>query len=245
MTNSTLYSSLIVKTEYLMSRYLSFTLDFGEIPNQEQRYDIKSAIIFVHAEIENFIEDRCRELAREAIIAWDSGVVSMQIISFLAAYHSGWDDIKDYKGQVEKLIQRSRKRKNDSSSYKEANGYVQIAKNDYYKIIEDNNGIKEADLKSLLAPIGLTMAEFDAEWIKEINEFGKQRGTIAHLKDDGKAIDLADVKTRINRVMNGLNDFDKAINRHILNISAAKPNIKKPFLQIFIDSLTKFWKRDK
>jgi hypothetical protein len=45
-----------------------------------------------------------------------------------------------------------------------------------------NHGIKEANLHSLVLPLGFGLADFDPVWVAEMNWLGRARGDVAHGK---------------------------------------------------------------
>lgn len=48
--------------------------------------------------------------------------------------------------------------------------------------IDINQGIKEANLHSLVLPLGFDLADFDPVWVAEMNWLGRTRGDVAHGK---------------------------------------------------------------
>ena len=57
---------------------------------------------------------------------------------------------------------------------------VEKAKRQYLGIVAKNNGIKAANLRAVLLPIGIQFDLLDPEWIADIDAFGAGRGKVAH-----------------------------------------------------------------
>lgn len=50
----------------------------------------------------------------------------------------------------------------------------------YVKRLDDNNGVKRANLFALLLPLGFVESNFDPVWLSALDAFGSQRGDVAH-----------------------------------------------------------------
>jgi len=60
------------------------------------------------------------------------------------------------------------------------NDQIQEINNLFRKKVKDNHGIREANLYSLLIPLGLNIDVFDRPWIQEIDFLADERGEIVH-----------------------------------------------------------------
>jgi len=129
----------------------------------------RAFLVLSHAEIETFIEDWAKEIARSSELLWQASRRMSQPLQFLVASLSEritvpptllGTNIKDSPQRLEdemvKLFQR------------------------YYKRIKDNNGIKELNVLALLGPLGIPTSAFGPTLLPNLDYFGALRGTHAH-----------------------------------------------------------------
>ena len=131
-------------------------------------------IVLTHAEIEAYLEDRVWEMACLAKNKWISDrLTSRTLISLLA-----------FSGQKMELppdtltpVQASKQVPPEKIKIDKK---IELALNAFYKVIEKNHGLKEANLLALLLPIGIDSDDLDPATLATMNTFGEQRGLIAH-----------------------------------------------------------------
>jgi len=164
--------------------------------------------LLAHAEIESFIEDITLDAARSAISAWThSRIVSDALLCLIAHYHEGYDT--DDEGLEPKFPTNSRPKVKDA--VKEV---VDVAFRQYIQIHERNHGIREANLKRLILPIGVRLDELDQTWIVNLDAFGQRRGEIAHKA--AKVQQQIDPQAELYAVRNlilGLKALDELVSR--------------------------------
>ncbi len=164
--------------------------------------------LLAHAEIEAFIEDQARETVTTAIKNWKNTKKSSQpLISFLAAYHSGWSVDDSISNDEIIRIARSRTKVKES-----INQIIDLAQSQFIQRIKDNHGVREANLLVLVMPAGIDPAELDSSWIANLDSFGRSRGELAH--NSKKTTTAINPKTELDTVENllvGLEDLDKRI----------------------------------
>jgi hypothetical protein len=129
--------------------------------------------LLAHAEIEAFIEDVTFEAAKTSVSNWvNSRVTSDTLFCLIAHYHQGFATDA---GQPLPFPDTSRLKVKEAIQE-----VVTIALKQYRTIQENNHGVKEDNLCRLILPIGVRRDDLDPLWITNLNEFGKQRGDVAH-----------------------------------------------------------------
>jgi hypothetical protein len=76
----------------------------------------------------------------------------------------------------------------------------------HYKLVKDNNGVKEKNLLALLLPLGLAAPAINATLCPNLDAFGTTRGTHAHQAASAVLTPL-DPETEYKRVKNVLADL--------------------------------------
>jgi len=146
--------------------------------------------VLVHAEFEAYLEDRCWAVVTSATQQWK---VDKQPRHVLMA-----------------LLARCGPATSSDQSLEERIGK---AGNNYYHSIQQNHGIRESNLVSLLQPIGIELTDLDGTWVSTVDSFGVARGEVAHNAIGAqKPIDpLTELKT-VKQVCDGFRDLDAVIN---------------------------------
>ena len=166
--------------------------------------------LLAHAEIEAYLEDVSRATVIKAISSWKKkGQSSKTLIALLAAYHSSWsvnDGISN-----DEIIQIAKSRVNIKESVDKV---IDLAQNQFIQQVKDNHGIKENNFRILIAPTGVDLSELDSMWITNLNNFGSQRGAVAHnSKRTTGQINPKDELTTVNSLVLGLEDLDGRIKK--------------------------------
>jgi hypothetical protein len=83
----------------------------------------------------------------------------------------------------------------------------------YFRLVrEDNHGIRERNLLSLLLPIGIDHNSLDPTFLANMDSFGKLRGAAAHTSSRSgvrSAADPADEFNRVLSLMQGIQVIDE------------------------------------
>jgi hypothetical protein len=142
----------------------------------------RAYVALVHAEIEDFLEERCLEVADACVSRW----LKLQqptavIVALHATCYSGWTDLIDNPKFKRPTFEAS------------VEARLQASLEQYTQAIGGNNGIKEADIKRLLVPLSVRMSNLDQTWCAAMSSFGMVRGQIAHKTSVG-ATHTADPK---------------------------------------------------
>jgi hypothetical protein len=131
-------------------------------------------IVLTHSEIEAYFEDRVWEIALHSKNKWVSERLASRTLITLLAF-SGQkmelppDTLTPTQGTT---IISPNKIKIDKK--------IEFALNAFYRVIDQNHGLKEANLLALLLPIGIDSDDLDSVMLATMNTFGEQRGLIAH-----------------------------------------------------------------
>lgn len=155
----------------------------------------RAFLILSHAEIEWYIEEWARDIARTCEAKWNSTNKVTMPLAFLVSTvaekiavpatfgnPTSWDGPTELADTVTKLFPR------------------------YYKKINDNHGIREGNLISLLAPLGIAAAAVGATLVPNLEDLGKKRGIHAH--QSAKAVpNPPDPETEYKRVTTVLADL--------------------------------------
>lgn len=93
---------------------------------------------------------------------------------------------------------------------------IELAINCFKRVIEQNHGVKEANILALLLPIGIDSDDLDPTLIATMNTFGEQRGLVAHSSATSyrtiQPPDPATELSRVQQIVQGLSRVDELIN---------------------------------
>jgi len=130
--------------------------------------------VFAHAEIEAYFEERVWEVALNAKKNWDSQGKTCRTLICLVAFS----------GQMMEVPPDTLSPSKGSTKVKEekikVNKKIDSAIESFKRVINQNHGIKEANLLALLLPIGIDNDDLDTAWLATMNAFGEERGVVAH-----------------------------------------------------------------
>jgi hypothetical protein len=79
------------------------------------------------------------------------------------------------------------------------------------RVRQENHGIKEENILSLLLPIGFPADDLDELLLAELNDFGIKRGTAAHVsvaRHVTAGVNPIDESSQVARITKGLKDVD-------------------------------------
>lgn len=165
MNNSKRYKSLVKRIDFLNRNILPIINPTGDYTETE--IDLtRSYILLVHAEVENYLEDIVSDKILNCFTLWFSSRKKSSCITSVLAFCGdkiSFDTKRDTPEKKEKIEHRIEKNIN------------------YYKsIIFSNHGIKKSNILNLLLPIGIERYELDDTWLSIMENFGSNRGLIAH-----------------------------------------------------------------
>ncbi|MCD7972667.1 MAG: hypothetical protein LUG18_08360 [Candidatus Azobacteroides sp.] len=185
---STKYQMLETRIRELETNLLPPSNPLGSYTSKEQDF-IRAYCLLCHAEIEAYIEDYTSEIIDLAFESWSANKAVLNTIIFHLTYNC----------------------KTKDTPYSMAN----LAYKDLKKTIKSNNGIKENNLMNIFRPIGF---EVDPLLKSTLNDFGKNRGEIAHTSFQTQStLDPLNEKKNVKQILNGLKDFDQELYDYVHN----------------------------
>lgn len=205
MGNSPHYRQL--KTRLAVLRRNLLPKSFSPVGNYKD-YQLDRARAYrllVHAEFEHYFED----------IAWGAvtsrlkrrklkGEASELLVSLALGAFANWSTEAD----AVELGQLFRKAKPKDAIDEVINRTVAS----YRLLLDSNNGIRGENLRKMLVPLGVDFRMVDDTWLTDIDQFGKDRGDVAH-KTVGvtSPVDPAGEYQKVTHLFSGLNPLDDQI----------------------------------
>jgi hypothetical protein len=148
----------------------------------------RAFLVLSHAELESYLEEWAKEIGRAAQVVWNgSGRVSRPLAFLLSTFSErldpqSKDSPKSLASASTKVFQR------------------------FYKRIKDNHGVKEANILTLFAPLGIPATAFGPALLAGLDTLGAMRGTHAH--QSAKAVvSFLDPETEHKRVTGLIGDL--------------------------------------
>jgi hypothetical protein len=201
MALSARYTNLHIRIEALKARFLLFdNLESFETENQDR---LMSFRLLVHAEIEFFFEEYARSIINSFLNVWVTRKRMLPGLRYLFVYSPSKYDSKDFISVNDRV-------RNCCASF--------IGK------IDNNHGIKQANIISLFVPLGVTQSYLDNVWLATMDAFGARRGSYAH-KSFAVQVQI-DKSTELNdlgNVMDGIRKIDSKLQ------TLLSPTLRKPF----------------
>jgi hypothetical protein len=156
----------------------------------------RAFLVLSHAEVESYLEEWAKELARAAEDVWTRSRRVAPPLAFLL----NWCD--ERLGAPETLSTPAA-----VVGQQRLNEVVTIAFRAYFKRIKDNNGVKEKNVLALFAPVGVDASAFPSTLLPNLDDLGTRRGTHAH--HSGKSVTSApDPETEFKRLETVLTDLE-------------------------------------
>lgn len=155
--------------------------------------------ILMHAEIESFIEDRASELGNAGWAAWHQKRLSNDVVLGLLSY-SGVE-----------LMKAPGKLGGDPANqkaYEDMAIVLEKANRVWRHDLKNNHGIKEANVLSMLLPLGISANSLDATLLADLSSYGTSRGEAAH-KSPYSATVQADPKDEYEKARQLVADLGK------------------------------------
>ncbi|MBR8072653.1 hypothetical protein KDW23_21930 [Burkholderia cenocepacia] len=177
--------------------------------------------VLAHAEIEAYFEDRALETAQEARKAWLARQHLSRVALCLMAF-SG----KEMTSPPDTLQAPSENKRKSWPSLVDIGERLMPIVASYYKLVkEDNHGIRERNLLSLLLPIGIEHTALDPTFLANMDSFGQLRGAAAHTSSRRavrSAADPADEFGRVASLAEGIKAIDECFDALLAGL--ANPN---------------------
>lgn len=210
MPNSHQFRQLRAELRRLRSHFLPKQWDPTGSYSERKLDRARAYRILAHAEIESFIENILIDIVDREFQKWrNSKIPNYVMICLMTASAFEWQD-----NEMESLdlgaINPPTIKKDDDS----INEVMERSLNQYRTMVEKNNGIKRANLKRLLMPVGITLSELDQTWLNDMNSFGSKRGVVAHKSrlTVTVPVDPKTEKVTVDNLLQGLKDLDDRVN---------------------------------
>lgn len=152
--------------------------------------------VLTHAELESYFEDRVIEVAKAALSSWKS----RELVSSVTLHLLGFSgrEMTEPPDTLEPPGDNKRKIWPDLIAI---DGRLDTAVNQFVqKVTRDNHGIKEKNLMSMLLPIGFRSAKYDQLFLASLNQFGEDRGLVAHRSGTAYVTQAVDPKSELTKV---------------------------------------------
>jgi len=155
----------------------------------------RAFLVLSHAEIESYLEEWAKDIARSAEKLWDASAKMTTPFSFLLGT------------LAERILVPNTLREPGAKDTPKrlAEGATKFFQK-YYKQIKDNNGIKEQNVLNLFGPLGIPATALGSTLLPNLDTLGATRGTHAH--QSAKAVvSVLDPETEYKRVTALLSDL--------------------------------------
>lgn len=177
--------------------------------------------VLAHAEIEAYFEDRALETAQEARKAWLTRQHLSRVALCLVAF-SGREMARP-PDSLEAPTDNKRKTWPTLIDIGERLNPI-IAS--YHRLVkEENHGIRERNLLSLLLPLGIEHSALDPTFLANMDSFGQLRGAAAHTSSRRavrSAADPADEFNRVASLTDGIKSIDECFDVLMSELAAPK-----------------------
>lgn len=129
----------------------------------------RAFLVLGHAEIETYLEEWAKEIAQTSEIVWTRSSKITEPLTFLLSTLS------------ERIVipETLSGPKAKDSHQRLSETAVKLFQS-YYKRIKDNNGIKEKNVLSLFAPLGIPATALGSTLLPNLESLGALRGQYAH-----------------------------------------------------------------
>ena len=155
----------------------------------------RAFLVLSHAEVESYLEEWAKEIARTAEVVWISSAKTTTPFSFLLGTIA------------ERIVLPETLRHPNSKDGPQmlADTAIKLFQK-YYTQIKNNHGIKEQNVLSLFGPLGIPATALGSTLLPNLDNLGASRGTHAH--QSAKAVQsVLDPETEYKRIMTLLSDL--------------------------------------
>jgi len=208
-SHSQQFKQLLSRLEQLKKTFLSLPPDTPGQYSEVAKDYARSYRVLVHAEVESFVRLRVDEIIKHALKLWREKKVPHQVVvSMLACWNKNWSTDQE----TEIPFPNKDKKGNDDLS---VDSLVNRAFKAYQENVSKTYGIKQDDLENFLMPLGVHIksADLGTTWLADIDNFGVQRGRVAHGGEvASRDISPDDEKQRMVSLLPGLEKLDAMLN---------------------------------
>lgn len=159
----------------------------------------RAFVVLAHAEVESYLESWAKEIARAAERAWIAKRRVTGPLAFLLATRAERLAIPETlagPGAKDPVVRLR------EASVKLFEGY--------FKLIRENNGVKEKNFVALFAPLGIEAGAVSATLLPDLDTFGSLRGKHAHnsARSVESVLDPETEFTRVSKLLIELESLD-------------------------------------
>lgn len=196
MPHTQLYTHLIRREQELRKalfpRRLSPTGNYNRTTYQK----IDGYKVLIHAELEYYFEEITKSLMRISKNDWDTNKKASKTLVALLAYSK-------------KVFPSIPESQNDQNIRTDLNRRISDAYTEHYSYIQaQNHGIKEKNILALLLPVGIEVDEIDNNLLIALNNFGSDRGRIAHTTRTIQNTTPEDAQNTVAQILTLVDTFD-------------------------------------
>lgn len=192
MPQSRRLSQVIARLATLERHFLPTTFSLTGQYTKRETDHTKAYLVFVHAELESYFEDRAERLVARAQQQWTRKQRCTPLLSRLLLYHHAAE--KKELGAI-------------------SNDAVTKAVNAFLAGLGNNHGIKDQHLRNILLPLGINHKVLDTRLIAALNQLARRRGELAHASF--KAHQPIDPKTERDNIHNNILPELKKLDRRM------------------------------
>lgn len=160
---------------------------------------VRAYKVLAHAEMEYYFEEVALAIAQKAYRKWrSSNKASTPLLSLVAYYEGQFPPLPELHG--------------GNNSAKDINWRVNASYTSYNsQIRSSNHGIKEKNILSIFLPIGVQISEIDEDMLLALNNFGSERGLIAHSTRASTLTAPNDALASVTDLMTYIDAFDQRL----------------------------------
>uniref|UniRef100_B8HLP9 RiboL-PSP-HEPN domain-containing protein n=1 Tax=Cyanothece sp. (strain PCC 7425 / ATCC 29141) TaxID=395961 RepID=B8HLP9_CYAP4 len=167
--------------------------------------------VLAHAEIESYLEERVWEVVIKAKKDWDGlGKAHRTLICLLAFSGQTMDTPPE-------TLTPTKPSKHLLADKVKISKKLDLAIQRFKYVIDQNHGVKEANILALLLPIGVDSDDIDSALLATMNTFGEKRGIVAHssatIYRTVQLPDPANEQNIVKQIIQGLLQVDELINK--------------------------------
>lgn len=162
-------------------------IDQDEVDKSEIR--IKAYYLLTHAAIERYIENICLRVVSNE---WDDYSNNKKLSSILVNIAI----VLQYTDNGSQAIGTTK-----IQSFRHANLLIKKIKEIYEKLVEENHGISERNIRTILLPLGIDCGTLDNTEMSTLTSFSKSRGSLAHNSGAKVLEDAGAAKAKISQIV--------------------------------------------
>lgn len=160
---------------------------------------VRAYKVLAHAEMEYYFEEVALAIAKKAHTKWKTENKTSTPLVSMVAYYEGrvWAPPNAHDG---------------NNADKDLDWRIDEAYTHYNNSVRANNhGIKEKNILSIFLPIGIKISDIDESMLLALDNFGSERGTIAHSTRASTLTTPNDALASVDDLMTYIDAFDQCL----------------------------------